>query len=308
MDAGEKANEVRAALKTAAVFGGERRVLMLLRHENGERLFGTLHLPLLDTPPKRTFLLLPGWTGPRSGPADLLTRLAEALSEAGAVVLRLDFRSRGDSPGNAACCGLDEMIADANLAWRQLRCDFPGAAATVGGMCSGANAALGLAALQATENPDVAAFSALPFQSARNAEFAAHRRHRIIRDYLRKACSPKTWARLLRGEVNLRRVRKNLHAGDAECVSVNGASRNLKDSAQDIEAALTRWQGNALFVWGGGDEEATPARAHFEKLHAAGMGRAAKFETIEGANHNFQSRVWRKALVEKLLRTFGPFQ
>ena len=71
----------------------------------------------------------------------------------------------------------------------------------------------------------------------------------------------------------------------------------------DAEKELRTWDGPALFVWGGGDEEAPLARAHFEKLHAAGMGSRTQttFHTIPGANHNFYALTWREELCRLVL-------
>ena len=102
--------------------------------------------------------------------------------------------------------------------------------------------------------------------------------------------------RLIKGEINVDRVKKNVAATEKPADGLN-----LKDSARDIEKELSEWKGAALFVWGGGDEEGSPARAHFEKLHAQGMGSRARFHTVPGANHNFYGRAWREELLREIL-------
>ena len=69
--------------------------------------------------------------------------------------------------------------------------------------------------------------------------------------------------RLLKGEINIGRVTKNVTATEKAATG----ERNLKDSERDIEKALLSWKGRGLFVWGSGDDEAALARTHFEKLH-----------------------------------------
>jgi pimeloyl-ACP methyl ester carboxylesterase len=140
----------------------------------------------------------------------------------------------------------------------------------------------------------VVALSVLPFQPARSKQFEQRRRWKNLKNYASKALSPGTWARLLKGEINLERIKKNVTASEKPAAG----DRNLKDSARDIEKELLEWRGPALFVWGGGDEEAPLARAHFEKLHAAGMGsrECTAFHTIPGANHNFYAQAWREEL------------
>jgi len=175
------------------------------------------------------------------------------------------------------------------------------------GLCSGGNVALGAVSQanpqSAIRNPQcnvgVIAISTLPFQPARSKEFEQKRRWKNIKNYAAKALSPNTWLRLLKGEINVDRVKKNVSASEKPAAG----ERNLKDSARDIEKELLSWKGPALFIWGSGDEEAALARTHFEKLHQKGMGARDRthFQTIQGANHNFYSRGWREELCAKIL-------
>lgn len=178
------------------------------------------------------------------------------------------------------------------------------------GLCSGGNVGLGVVSgdfgidkgwgtKAELRKLGVIAISTLPFQPARTKTFDDRRRWKNLKNYAAKALSPNTWARLIKGEINIDRVKKNVGAGEKPA----SGERNLKDSARDIEKELLDWKGPGLFIWGSGDEEAAPARAHFEKLHAAGMGSREKtvFHTIEGANHNFYSRAWREELARRIL-------
>jgi hypothetical protein len=160
--------------------------------------------------------------------------------------------------------------------------------------------ALGAAPLKECSAVDrVVAISTFPFQPARTNTFERRRRWKNIKTYARKALSPSTWLRLFKGEVNIDRVKKNVASSEKP-----SAGRNLKDSARDIEHELRGWKGAALFVWGGGDEEGAPARAHFEKMHAAGMGTGGRvqFHTVAGANHNFYGKAWREQLLEQIVK------
>lgn len=206
--------------------------------------------------------------------------------------------ARGDSDGALMENGLDEMISATKAAATGALWANGANAADVHviGICSGGNVALGVAPLLSA-NSKVVAISTFPFQRSRSKEMDKRRRWKNLKNYAAKAFSPSTWARLLRGEINVDRVKKNLNASDAK---VAGA-RNLKDSARDIEAELSKWKGKALFVWGGGDEEAPPSRTHFEKLHADGMGERCEFVTVPGANHNFYGQAWREELFARVL-------
>jgi hypothetical protein len=80
------------------------------------------------------------------------------------------------------------------------------------GMCSGGNVALGAATLLSRDFPQiktrVIALSTLPFQPARTKAFDQKRRWKNIKQYAKKALSPYTWLRLIRGEINVDRVKK----------------------------------------------------------------------------------------------------
>jgi pimeloyl-ACP methyl ester carboxylesterase len=244
----------------------------------------------------KALLLLPGWTGPRTGPAELLVFLARELTKDGHVVLRIDFHGRGDANGAFGDCDLDRMIEEAEAGLRFLQSRFPDATVAVGGICSGANVALGLASLRPKDVAAALGFSLLPFQPARGAAFDRRRRWKNLKQYAAKAVRPKTWVKLVRGEVNMDRVKEGLTTTEKP----REGERNLRDSARDIEKDLLAWKGRALFVWGGGDDEAPLSRAHYEKLHAIGVAGDIRWHVIPGANHNFYAQAWREELLHEV--------
>ena len=298
-------NIANSEFSTTAEFPGEHRSVVRIADS-----VVTLHEPLQKACGR--VVLVPGWAGPRSGPADILVFLASAISKAGWRVLRLDIPARGDADGDRAAIGLDEMI---DSALTVASSDGEDGSRTVFlGMCSGGNVSLGAVTLAletedagvALANAGVIALSILPFQPSRSKDIERRRTWENIKQYAGKAASPQTWLRLIKGDINLDRVKKNVTTSEKPA---DGA-RNLKDSDRDIEKALQQWKGAGLFIWGGGDEEAGLARAHFEKLHTAGAGDStSQFHTIPGANHNYYSRAWRAELAEKIvgfLTTFSP--
>ena len=253
----------------------------------------TIHRPF-GRESKGDVLLLPGWSGPRTCPADALVFIATRLAENGWTATRLDLPGRGDAPASAPV-DLDGMIAAASGGVSE----FKSKRRVLLGICSGGNVALGAAPLKNCAVIDtVIAISTFPFQPARTQNFDRLRRWNNLKRYAAKALSPATWLRLIKGEINVDRVKKNVAATDA-----TAGTRNLKDSARNIEKELQQWKGSALFIWGGGDEEAPPARTHYEKLHATGLGAPGRvrFHTVPGANHNFYGKAWREEMVAEIL-------
>lgn len=281
-----------AELSRKADFGAETREVLVA--PGGIPL--TVHHPRGTT--RGTVFLVPGWSGPRSGPADVLCFLAARLANDGWRAVRLDLPARGDFAGDFGAVDLDDMIGTVAAVVQgghdtQASCHLLG-------LCSGGNVALGAAALLQAQRPlHVIGLSTLPFQPSRAENFERVRRWRKLKSYAGKLLSPNTWVRLVRREIDIERVRRNI--SDTEKPAAG--ERNLKDSERDIERELLGWPGRALLVWGGGDEEAPLARSHFENLHRQGMGdkKGARFETISGANHNFYSRQWREELARHVL-------
>ncbi len=284
-------------LKSDAVFPGETRSTLWLPTSEGESIGATLHRPeMKGTQGAKAVLLIPGWSGPRSGPAELLVALARELTSQGHVVLRIDLHGRGDSTGRFEDADLDRMIADASAGLDYLKQTCPGLPLVVGGICSGGNVALGVVSLRPEECAGAVGLSVLPYQPSRGADLERRRRWKNVKQYAAKALKPETWKKVLRGEVNMDRVKKNVAGNERK----GPQERNLKDSSRDIEQELQGYKGNVQLIWGRGDEEAALARKHFEQLHQDGFGRrgATRFLTIEGANHNFYGEVWRRELIE----------
>ena len=191
----QQSEVVAAGLLSSAEFSGERRTVIAAAGS-----VVTIHEPL--APPAGGALgrvvIVPGWSGPRSGPADILVFLASKLAQAGWRVLRLDIPTRGDAGGDRTAVGLDEMIAAA-LAVAACEGKDPEAQRTVFlGMCSGGNVSLGAVtlALQAEGAPaalraaGVIALSALPFQPSRAKNIERRRAWKNLKQYAGKAASP----------------------------------------------------------------------------------------------------------------------
>lgn len=284
-------------LESTAAFPGESREIL------ARPVPLTRHRPASDSDKlKGQIILIPGWSGPRSGPADLLVFLASRFANSGWEAIRIDLPGRGDAPGEFGASGLDEMISAA-AATLQAHAKGPAARRFIVGLCSGGNVALGVPGVLdgALKQTGVVTLSTLPFQPSRSKKFEDRKRWKKIKQYGAKLLSPNTWVRLVRGEINVDRVKKNMSAAGKPSGS---SDRNLKDSKRDIEADLRGWNGAGLFIWGGGDEEAALAREYFETLHANGMGsrEGTEFHTVAGANHNYYGKAWREELSDRILR------
>ena len=253
---------------------------------DGLTLRGTLSRPASVAPAfeGQALLALHGWAGNRSGPQRLLTDLCRDAARDGLNAFRYDLPGRGFSDGPAAATDLDRMIesvlaAKAFLAGR----DFT--RLHLAGICSGGNLAIGAQTLAADAVASLVCLSTLPFAEPDRAR-RLRRAGSLAGRYLRKACRLSTWRRLLRGELDLR---------GAGAVITDAArpetDRSRKDSRRDIPAAFARCRVPALFLYGGADPEAEPARDWYEAL-CARTGVPARFHVVNGANHNFSALPW----------------
>jgi dienelactone hydrolase len=247
---------------------------------DGRTLRGMLGAPQAGPPPLGV-VLIHGWSGTRIGPHRMLVDMARRLVAAGMATLRFDLRGRGDSEGDAAKSDLDGMIEDTLYAAAYLERETGAERVALLGICSGANVALGAASVR----PDIhalALWSALPFQPDRRAAQRRRRWWHYLKQYAQKALNWRTWARLARGEVNVKMAGRVV-AGEA---SKPPGEDNPKDSARDIMKDLSSYPGRMLFVTGTLDPDGMAGREVFRsfcRAHACD----ARFELIEGANHSY---------------------
>jgi len=296
---------------------------------DGIRLAGIICEPTAERKQDRAALILPGWSRNRSGPHNLLTELARELAAAGLPSLRFDFRGRGDSAGDPASTDLDGMIADALAAAGFLRNELGVEKIATVGLCSGGNVALGAATLD--EKIDcVLALSTLPFQSSKPSSSRAARLLSRLGALTGKLFRAETYRKIFRGEVDYRRILRNLFGGEGRggiegkggpapeqgplAVEGQGASawgreadgtlRNLKDSRCDVMADFAAYRGRVVFVYGGADAEGRAAQKHYAKFTEA-HAIPAEFVEIPGANHNFYSREWKRQLTGEIVGRLG---
>lgn len=78
---------------------------------NGEKIFGILHRPLLEGPVP-AIVICPGFGGNKCGKYRLFVTLGQALAKKGIAVFRFDYRGAGDSEGEFEDITLDGKVSD----------------------------------------------------------------------------------------------------------------------------------------------------------------------------------------------------
>jgi pimeloyl-ACP methyl ester carboxylesterase len=245
-------------------------------------------------------LLLSGWGGTRYGPQRILWQAAAALAEAGFTTLRFDFRGRGDSTGDATALSLDGMVADTVTAANWLHGEQGVTKMHLVGLCSGGNVALG-AASQIPRIGDLVCWSLLPLMEHKTrAARQGTPRGQLLKGYLRKALRPEAWAKLLRGEANVKGAVKTL-AKDKEG---DEDENRRKTSTRDILADLAGFNGNIHLIFGSADPEAAGAQAFFEAWRQK-QGIPGNTRLIPGAPHNYYTAQWTKEVIEQTVEWLG---
>ncbi len=285
--------------ESVQIEGGHTETAVWIQGEAG-RLAGILTESSGSGPIEQPVLLVHGWSTYRIGPHGLLVKLARGIAQSGGAALRFDFRGRGESDGEYDQTDLDGMIADAQTCAEWLSARSGGRTVAAVGMCAGGNVAAGAAALGGKIGPLVSV-GMLPYQSEKSGGERVARASRNMKGLVGKLLSAESWKKLISGRIRWGRIFTNVSGREvAAPPGAAGPRRNMRDSNQNIPASFAKYEGKILFVFGGADPEGAAAHEHFLAF-ADKTGLDAYFHTIDGANHNFYSRVWTELLIERCL-------
>ncbi|KQW42198.1 MULTISPECIES: hydrolase 1, exosortase A system-associated [unclassified Roseateles] len=239
---------------------------------DGTPLVGILAEPSDRAPADVGVLIIVGGPQYRAGSHRQFTLLARHLAANGFAALRFDYRSMGDSPGEARdFLGVDADIAAAIAALLAARPALKRVA--LWGLCDAASAAL--LYLESTRDPRVAGVALLnPWVRSAATLAQTHVKHY----YWRRLREPAFWLKLLKGGVGsaaLRGLASNLRL--ARGAGQKPDSRSFQDRMAE---GLRGFDGPALLVLSGDDYTAK--------------------EFIE---HSSSSPVWRTLLQAPTLQT-----
>ena len=289
----------------------------------GARIFGVLTQAAAEAPPSRIVLLLSSGAQRRSGPGRLYVAMARRWAANGAAVLRVDLPGLGDSPARA-----DErdnvvypqgVVHELRDLVRQLRERWPNAACHGVGVCSGAFHALELARAHAGVD-SVVAMNPLTFDWPGEGPLVeplpAHVVTQEMSRYRRSPFSLRRWSKLVRGEVDMRRIAGLLarHAGQSLAKAGRELARLLhlplhNDLAADL--ARTTADGTVVhFVF----SENEPGEDLLRSLAGRAVARLQRqhrlhLHRVDDADHTFTGEAARQrvaALVETLFEIPPP--
>ncbi|MFG6466434.1 hydrolase 1, exosortase A system-associated [Roseateles sp. BYS87W] len=252
----------------------------------GESLVGILAEPAAEVPSAEVgVLIIVGGPQYRVGSHRQFTLLARDLAQQGYPALRFDYRSMGDSPGEARdFLGVD---ADIRCAIDALLAARPGLRRVVlWGLCDAASAAL--LYLDATHDARVAGVALLnPWVRSAATLAQTHVKHYYWRRLREKAF----WLKLLKGGVGMKALTtltRNLKLARGARTSQSGP-RSYQDRMAD---GLRSFAGPVLLVLSGDDYTAREFRLHAEASTAwTGLltGPTLTLNELQTADHTFST-------------------
>ncbi|WP_457355038.1 hydrolase 1, exosortase A system-associated [Roseateles sp. P5_D6] len=212
----------------------------------GERLIGILAEPANTAPAEVGVVIVVGGPQYRVGSHRQFTLLARHLANHGVAALRFDYRSMGDSPGEARdFLGVDADIAAAIAALLAARPALK--RVVLWGLCDAASAAL--LYLESTGDPRVAGVALLnPWARSAATLAQTHVKHY----YWRRLREKGFWLKLLRGGVGLTALRTL--GGNLRLARGAGKPKTDSRSFQDrMAAGLRAFNGPVLLILSGDD-------------------------------------------------------
>ena len=265
-----------------------------------------------------------GWSGFRSGPADLLTALARTFAANGYASLRFDYRGRGESQGDGLNASLvtmaDDLVAAVAAAKAETGFDKP----ILCGLCSGGNVVVGTLK-RIPQAKALLLMSVYPFSDGDAFGRDIHRTFHYLAVYWQKLWRKDTWSRFFKGDVSLKSVcnvifghflkrgankkkeegaatttedGKNKLPKAAKAAAVESRSQDKEPPKKHL--ANLRPDLPGIMLYGLADPDATAAIKYFgDYINENKL--PIQLHTIEGANHNFSSREWRQTIEQQML-------
>ncbi len=302
-----------AVRETAMYFDAEHRLFGILTEPEGAQGSSDIHS---NGMPSSIALLLNSGAQPHVGPNRLYVRLARRLATRGRACARVDLSGLGDSA--PAAQSSENVIysasapADLQKFIETLRSQFPAVPIDVVGICSGAYHAL-KAAVRGADVRSAVIINPLTFHWQEGMTVTRPDFHLTAEAnrYRKSAISAASWAKLLRGGVDIGNLTATLAARVRQLARyrARAAARVLKlPMKDDLAADLRKAAGHGVrmhFVFADTDPGHSMLRAQAGSMPDRLMrARSLSIDFIEQADHTFTPRAAQGRLLDLLEKLF----
>jgi pimeloyl-ACP methyl ester carboxylesterase len=236
-------------------------------------------------------VFLHGMAGYRIGPHGLLREIAESLAEIGIYSCRFDFRGRGYSSGNNMETNILSMYEDVEIVLQNLQKIYGILELNLLGICSGAKLAI-LYALKTSMKIDniIGLSTETLFENKKKPKLSMN----SIQDYSKKIFSTATWSKLVRGEINFRRILKNILF-----IPKLGNRKRSNVQQSKLIHPFINFAGETLLIYGDKDPIYNESLKQITNLLDKYKKKYSKI-IIEGGDHNFYSVQHKEKIISDL--------
>jgi pimeloyl-ACP methyl ester carboxylesterase len=247
-------------------------------------------------------ILLHGWGGYRTGPHDMLVKLARRLSGEGYDCFRFDFRGKGYSQGDRRQTNYRTMLEDLEAVIRYVQETLNHPPVILAGICSGAKLALYYARNGTCPVMHVIEMSSPVLRQQEVAStLAAEQSKSTLHTYAQKTFRKETWLKLLNGEIHFGAIRRNVLQPVFAWLSTrkkgSGRTKNRPAVTSTDSQPFGKLQGRLLLIHGEKDPETKPALAQIHEMLQRYQV-PSDTHVVKNANHSFYSLVWEKEVLQ----------
>ena len=274
-------------------------------HIQDAYIHGILHRPVLglEQGSFQAYIFLHGWGGYRTGPHDMLVKLADLLCEGGYYVLRFDFRGKGYSGSKDFKPTIQSLHEDIDAVIRYTITKLNITNISLLGICSGAQLALEYACAGQTEITNVICLSLPPIQhdakTVRQTTLIEAKQD--LKHYAGLMFKKQTWHKVINRQINFNLI---FHMFTKKiCTLVHNCLPDPQNNSikSKKEHCFSSFKGGVLLIYGDKDPEASVSLQQVDHWLRNQAIHYSSFY-IKGANHSFYSLHWEKQ-VSKIIQT-----
>ncbi len=273
---------------------------------NGETIYGIRHSSVPGVVRKNTaVVLLHGWAGYRTGPHDMLVKLARQLANTGYECFRFDFRGKGYSQGDTRHTNHHSMLEDLEAVLQHVTDTMHYPRIALIGICSGAKLALYYAGKGRFPITHVVEMSSSVLRQVEvSSSLAANQAKNMLKEYGCKLFQMRVWAKFMSGEIHFFALWRNITRPISrlfhrkKMIPKIGSKIPRNNTLSDHQPFST-FKGQMLLIHGEKDPETKPALAQIHEMLRRYRIQSDTY-IVRHANHSFYSLAWEQEVIRTI--------